>query len=74
MLPIEVSYDDETRQIEITGGDDLVGQVSLRDADGNILAFSTEINTVLEVPSSYTGTIIVHIEGENWISVGEVIL
>ena len=71
-LPIEILYDSETLQIEISCDDDLEAQVYLCDENGNILDYSTCLNTVLNVPDNYSGVLIIRIEGEDWISSGEI--
>lgn len=73
-LPIEVVFDSETRQIEISCNDDLDAQVYLCDENGNILDYSTCLNTVLNVPDNYSGVLIIRIEGEDWIATGEIII
>ena len=73
-LPIEVFYDDETRQVEISCDDDLDAQVYLCDENGNILDYSTCLITVLNVPDNYSGVLIIRIESEDWIATGEIII
>lgn len=73
-LPVEVIFDSETRQIEISCDDDLDAQVYLCDENGNILDYSSCLNTVLNVPDNYSGVLIIRIEGEDWISTGEIII
>lgn len=71
-LPIEVFYDSETHQIEVTGDDEVSAQVFVCDESGNTLDYSPCINTVLDVPSTYDGLIIIRIEGEDWIATGKI--
>ena len=71
-LPIEVLYDNESLQIEISCNDDLDAQVYLCDENGNILDYSTCLNTVLNVPDNYSGVLIIRIESEDWIATGEI--
>ena len=58
-LPVEINYDSETGIVEITGDDELEAQISLTDESGNTLAFSPTINTVFEVPTGYTGILLI---------------
>ncbi len=71
-LPFEVFYDSETRQVEVTSGDEVSAQVFLCDDNGNTLDYSPYINAVLDVPSNYNGLIIIRIEGEDWIATGKI--
>ena len=54
---IDVYYDDELRQIEISSD---VG-VEVHDINGNTLDYSHCINTVLDIPYRYSGIIILRI-------------
>lgn len=47
-------------------------QVYLCDLLGNTLDYSSCLNTVFDVPETRTGPLIVRIEAESWIAVGEV--
>ena len=71
-LPLEVVYDDESRQVEITGDEETVAQIYLCDESGNTLDYSSSVNTVLNVPDGYSGLVILRIESEDWIAVGEI--
>lgn len=71
-LPVEINYDSETGIVEITGDDELEAQISLTDESGNTLAFSPTINTVFEVPTGYTGILLIYIETEDWTATGEI--
>jgi len=71
-LPLEVVYDSETRQVEVTGDEETIAQVFLCDANGNTLDYSSSVNTVLNVPDGYSGLVILRIESEDWIAVGEI--
>ena len=44
-IPINVYYDDELRQIEISGSVDIDVQIFLCDENGNIIAYSSITNT-----------------------------
>ena len=71
-LPLEVVYDDESRQVEVTGDEETIAQIYLCDESGNTLDYSSSVNTVLNVPDGCSGLIILRIEGEDWIAVGEI--
>ncbi len=71
-FPIDVFYDNETHQIEIVGDEELAAQVFLCDENGNTLDYSHCINAVLDIPSNYSGLIIIRIEGEDWIATGKI--
>lgn len=71
-LPIGVVYDNEARQVTVTGDEDMMAQVYLCDLNGNTLDYSSTINATFDVPETYTGSLIIRIESEDWIAVGEV--
>lgn len=73
-IPIDVEYDNETRQITVSGDVDMEVQVYLCDLSGNTLDYSSCLNAVFDVPETYTGSLIVRIESDNWIAEGEVLL
>lgn len=70
--PIEVFYDNETHHIEVVGDEELVAQVFLCDENGITLDCSPCINTEMDVPSHYTGLLIIRIEGDDWIATGKI--
>lgn len=71
-LPIDVFYNNDTHQIEVTSDDEVSAQVFLCDENGNTLDYSPSINAVLDVPSNYNGLIIIRIEGDDWIAIGKI--
>lgn len=71
-LPIDVFYDNETHQIEVSGNEEVMAQIFLCDENGNVLDYSLNINAVLDVPCYYSGIIIIRIESENWIATGKI--
>lgn len=71
-LPIDVFYNNDTHQIEVTSDDEVSAQVFLCDENGNTLDYSPSINAVLDVPSNYNGPIIIRIEGDDWIAIGKI--
>lgn len=58
---IDVYYDDELRQIEISSDVGVEVQLFLCDIKGNTLDYSHCINTVLDIPYRYSGIIILRI-------------
>ena len=72
-IPIDVSYDDDLRQIEIYGEEDMDVQIYLRDENGNTITYSSTINTILDVPDGYSGLLSIWIESENWIFTGKLL-
>ncbi len=72
LLPIDVFYDNEAHQIEVAGDEELASKVFLCDENGNTLDYSPCINAVLDIPSNYSGLIIIRIEGEDWIATGKI--
>ena len=71
-IPIDVYYDDELRQIEISGSADIDVQIFLCDINGNTLDYSHCMNTVLNIPYGFSGIIILRIESEAWIATGKI--
>lgn len=71
-LPIDVVYDNDARQITVSGDEEMVAQVYLCDLSGNTLDYSSCLNTVFDVPEARTGSLIIRIESEDWIAEGEV--
>lgn len=69
---IDVIYDNEARQILVSGEDDIEAQVFLCDTDGTLLDYSTTINAKFDVPEKWTNMLIIRIEAEDWIAIGEV--
>ena len=69
-IPADVYYDNELRQIEIYGDENLNAQIYLCDEDGNIIAYSSTVNTLFYIPDSYSGTLSIRIETDNWIAIG----
>lgn len=69
-IPIDVYYDDELRQIEISGSVDIDVQIVLCDENGNIIAYSSITNTTLDIPEDYNGRISISIECDNWVATG----
>ncbi len=51
---IDVIYDNEARQILVSGEDDIEAQVFLCDTDGTLLDYSTTINAKFDVPEKWT--------------------
>lgn len=72
LFPLDVYYDDETRQIEVEGDENIEAQVFVCDENGNTLDYSPYINNVLSVPYSYQGVIVIRIENEDWIAIGSI--
>lgn len=72
LLPVNVFYDSDAHQIEVTGDDEVVAQIFLCDENGNVLDYSPSINAVLQIPSNYSGVIIIRIENEDWSATGEI--
>lgn len=70
-IPISVSFDEETRAIEVTTPDDnIIGQVYLFDESGQIVEYSPIINASFIV--SNLGTYTIRIDGDTWYAIGNV--
>lgn len=71
-LPIEVVYDNETRQVEVSGDEEMAAQVYLCDENGNTLDSANSVNAVLNVPETYSGLLIIRVESAEWIATGKI--
>lgn len=69
-IPIDVYYDEELRQIEVCGDEDMDVQIYLCDENGNTITNSSTINAILDFPDGYSGLLFIRIEGEGWIATG----
>ena len=73
-IPVEAYYDDDLRQIRVVGNGLLEGQVFLRDENGNTIAYSPVVNTTLDIPNDYSGTLIIEIVCSDVTFMGEIVL
>ncbi len=71
-LVIDVIYDNEARQVLVSGDEDIAAQVFLCDMNGNILDYSAIINATFDVSEKTKDTLIIRIEAEDWMAGGEV--
>ena len=71
-LPIEVVYDSDTHKIKVSGANKMEVQLFLCDENGNTLDYSQCVNSVLNIPNSYSGLITLRIESEEWIAIGNI--
>lgn len=71
-LPLDVVYDTDNFTITVSGDDSLEADVSLADESGNVLEFSSSINTTLSIPDGYNGIIVIRIESADWIGIGKI--
>lgn len=69
-IPIDVYYDNELCQIEISGNMEDEVQIFLCDENGNIIAYSSIANTTLDIPEDYNGRLSISIESDNWVAIG----
>ncbi len=66
-LPIEVFYDDETREVQVIADESLGnGEVILSDQNKIEVGYSKVLNCTLTLPPLAYGTIHVYMFGENW--------
>lgn len=71
-LSLEITYDDTTHVVEVISEEEVNAQVYIKSEDGNILGYSSSLNTTLNVPSGFIGILTICIEGEEWTAIGEV--
>lgn len=71
-LPIEVIFDETTRTIEVISEEEIEAEVYIKSEDGDILGYSSCLNTALIVPSDFIGILTISIECDEWTAVGEI--
>ena len=71
-MPLEVTYDDNTHVIEIKSEGDIEAEVYMKTEEGDILGYSSCLNTTLNLPVDYRGLLTISIEGADWTAVGEI--
>lgn len=67
-LPIEVFYDEETLSINVLGNEAISGEVFLLDDAGNVVDYSSVLNTTF--PVVINGNYTVCINGCDWYAIG----
>lgn len=72
VLPsIYVYYDNNTRQLEFSCEEDIAAEIVLYDSNKNVLSYSSSLKTTFEIAYEYKGTIIIHIDSEDWYATGK---
>lgn len=71
-VPIEVTYDDTTHVIEVTSEEDIEAEVYVKTEEGDILGYSSCLNTIFNLPADIRGLLTISIEGDDWTAVGEI--
>lgn len=69
-LPIEVVYDSDTHEIEVTEDEAIEADVFLYNANGTLEGYSSTLNTDFYVFTS--GTYTIQIQGDGWYAEGEI--
>lgn len=67
-LSFEVFYDTETHIVEVYGDEAMDAEVFIYNASGDIVNYSSSLNTELTIPAS--GIYTLQIESEGWYAVG----
>lgn len=67
-INIEVFYDSETHLVEVYGDEAMDAEVFIYNASGDIVDYSSSLNTELTIPASDIYTI--QVESEGWYAVG----
>lgn len=67
-INIEVLYDSETHIVEVCGDEAMEADVFLYNASGDLVDYSSSLNTELTIPTS--GIYTIQIESEGWYAVG----
>ena len=73
-LPIDVYYDDATRQFEVISDGEIVAQVYLCDENGATLDYAPCLNSTLTVPDGFSGVAVIIIDADNWEGRGETVI
>lgn len=73
-FPVEVFYDDITRQVEVTSRNSLEGYMYLYNALGNIIAFAATLDETIDLPAYYKGVVNLYIDSETWTATGSFII
>lgn len=73
-LPIDVYYDDATRQFEVISDGETDAQVYLCDENGATLDYAPCLNSTLTVPDGFTGVAVIIIDADNWEGRGETVI
>lgn len=67
-INIEVFYDTETHIVEVYGDEAMDAEVFIYNASGDIVDYSSSLNTELTIPAS--GIYTIQIESEGWYALG----
>lgn len=67
-LSFEVFYDSETHIVEVCGDEATEAEVFLYNASGDLVNYSSSLNTELTIPTS--GIYTIQIESEGWYALG----
>lgn len=73
-LPIDVYYDDATRQFEVISDGETYAQVYLCDENGATLDYAPCLNSTLTVPDGFSGVAVIIIDADNWEGRGETVI
>lgn len=73
-LPIDVYYDDATRQFEVISDGEMDAQVYLCDENGATLDYAPCLNSTLTVPDGFSGVAVIIIDADNWEGRGETVI
>ncbi len=65
-MDISISYDEDTRLIEVEVGDNLTGEVFMFDSSDNQIGYSSVVNCTFVVPQPLEDWVIIQIEGPDW--------
>ena len=67
-INIEVFYDTETHIVEVYGDEAMDAEVFIYNASGDLVNYSSSLNTELTIPTS--GIYTIQIESEGWYALG----
>ena len=68
LINIDVYYDTETHIVEVYGDEAMDAEVFIYNASGDLVNYSSSLNTELTIPAS--GIYTIQIESEGWYALG----
>lgn len=71
-LPLEITYDNATHVVEVISEEDIEAEIFIKSEEGDILGYSSCLNTALDIPVGFRGFLTISIESTEWTAVGEI--
>lgn len=71
-ISLAIAYDDISHVIEVRSDEELNAEIFIKSENGDIIGYSSSINTSLNIPSCFKGNLTIYIEGDDWTAIGEI--